>query len=376
MFHLIFGFPWLVVVLRFILPLPWVWTAKVGLALVLLLASQYHMVAKLSSGSVFSPEFPRPFILMFNVAFGAILLLMVFQLLLDVISLALLAVRGHFPAVPATLRYAMGITALALAGFGVSQAVRVPPIKDIDIVIADLPPAFDGYKILQLTDLHISRLFPAAWTERVVTRANGLDVDLILMTGDLIDGRVEDRRPDVEPLLKLHARDGIYAVPGNHEYFFGYPQWMQEYERLKLRPLINSHTVLERGEDRLVIAGVTDVSAPATGFPGPNVAAAIRGAPERVPVILMDHQPREADKTAKLNIALQLSGHTHGGMIVGFDRILALFNNGFVSGLYQVGAMQLYVNNGTALWPGFALRLGKPAELTRITLRRAPTGNQ
>ncbi|MGO3058191.1 MAG: metallophosphoesterase, partial [Halomonas sp.] len=67
---------------------------------------------------------------------------------------------------------------------------------------------------------------------------------------------------------------------------------------------------------------------------------------------------------------LQLSGHTHGGMIWGFDRIVALANNGFVSGFYDVDGMTLYVNNGTGLWPGFALRLGKPSELTRITLRQ------
>jgi predicted MPP superfamily phosphohydrolase len=90
-----------------------------------------------------------------------------------------------------------------------------------------------------------------------------------------------------------------------------------------------------------------------------------------VPILLLDHQPRNAAQAASRGVALQLSGHTHGGMILGLDRLVARANNGFVSGRYTVGGMTLYVNNGTALWPGFALRLGRPSELTRITLRRA-----
>jgi predicted MPP superfamily phosphohydrolase len=87
--------------------------------------------------------------------------------------------------------------------------------------------------------------------------------------------------------------------------------------------------------------------------------------------VLLDHQPRNAAQAAARGVALQLSGHTHGGMILGLDRLVARANNGFVSGRYTVDGMTLYVNNGTALWPGFALRLGRPSELTRITLRSA-----
>ena len=115
---------------------------------------------------------------------------------------------------------------------------------------------------------------------------------------------------------------------------------------------------------------MTDFSAPSVGLPGPDLKKALAGVPADVPIVLLDHQPRKARLAAALGVGLQLSGHTHGGMIVGLDRLLALANEGFVSGLYDVGQMQLYVNNGTALWPGFAVRLGKPSELTRITLVR------
>ena len=172
------------------------------------------------------------------------------------------------------------------------------------------------------------------------------------------------------PLRALRAPDGMYAIPGNHEYFFSYPDWMRHLKGLGLRMLPNAHTVLARGGDRLVLAGVTDLSAPSVGEAGPDLAAALAGAPEGVPVLLLDHQPRHARRAAARGVALQLSGHTHGGMILGLDRLVARSNAGFVSGAYAVGDMTLYVSNGTALWPGFAVRLGRPSELTRFTLRR------
>ncbi|MEB2847827.1 metallophosphoesterase [Rhizobiales bacterium RZME27] len=369
MFHIIFGIPWLVVVLRFIQPLPWLWSAKTAAAIILLLASQYHLFSRLSSGSVFSPEFPRPLIIAFNVLFGTIVLLAVFQIALDLVSLVMTPFNGQFPLAPAPIRYIIGGVAFCLSAYGVSQAIRVPPLKDIEISIAGLPPEFDGYRLVQLTDLHISRLFPAQWTREVVAKTNALNADLIVITGDFIDGSVENRREDVAPLAGLRARDGVFAIPGNHEYFFAYDQWMRHLGTMNMTMLLNTHVVLTRGDARMVIAGVTDVSAAEHGSPAPDLDKAIQGAPSDPPVILLDHQPMMAGKAAESGVALQLSGHTHGGMVLGLDRLVARANNGFVSGRYEIGGMTLYVNNGTALWPGFAIRLGVPAELTRITLK-------
>ncbi|MGL3607215.1 metallophosphoesterase [Rhizobium sp. G187] len=370
MFHLILTLPWLVVATRFILPLQWPWPAKLALALVLLVASQYHFFSRLSSGSVFAPEFPRELVIAFNLLFGALVFLAVMQLVADLVSLVLFAVKGGFPVLPSGLRYAMGVAALGLAGLGVAQAIIVPPVKRIEVSIPGLAAEFDGYRMVQLTDMHISRLFPAKWTEAVVARTNALDADLVVITGDLIDGDIEMRRDDVRPLAGLRARDGVLTVPGNHEYFFDVDRWMNYFAGQNMQVLSNAHQVITRGEGRLVIAGVTDLSASQSGAPAPDVAGAIRNAPDGVPIILLDHQPMMADGAAKLGIALQLSGHTHGGMVRGLDRIVANANNGYVSGFYRIGAMQLYVNNGTGLWPGFALRLGVPAELTEFTLRR------
>lgn len=370
MFHFILGLPWLVVLLRFILPLPWIWPAKALVAGALLVASQQVLLNRISSGSVFAPEYPRPLIIVLNFLFGATLLLAVFQIALDAVLLVLALIEGQFPAIPPEVRYIIGLAAFGLAAFGVAGAVRIPPVKNVEISIRDLPEAFDGYRLLQLTDLHLSRLFPAAWAEAVVKKANDLKTDLIVVTGDFIDGRLEKRRADVAPLAKLEASDGIFAIPGNHEYYFGYDEWIEHDASLGMRMLMNEHAVIERGADRIVIAGVTDLAAFGRPMPNPDLAAALKDAPAEAPVILLDHQPRMAAENAKAGIALQLSGHTHGGMVLGLDRLVARANGGFVSGHYQVGGMQLYVNNGTALWPGFALRLGRPSELTVFTLRR------
>jgi uncharacterized protein len=372
MFHLTFALPALYVLARFVWPLPWAPGGKIALAIAVLVASQYHLWSRLSSGSVFSPEFPRALVHVFNWAFGAIVLLAVMQITLDVTALVARLVRPGGWATPEGVRYAAAIAAMLLSALGVYQATRVPPLKDVEIAIPGLPQQFDGYKLLQLTDLHISRLFPKEWTQALVERSNALGVDLIAVTGDLIDGSFDDRRADVEPLRDLHAKDGVWVIPGNHEYFFGYEAWMRHYASLGMRVLSNDHTVLTREGGLLVLAGVTDLSAPRTRHPAPDLAAALAGAPPDAPIVLLDHQPRNAAQAAARGVALQLSGHTHGGMILGLDRLVARANNGFVSGRYTVDGMTLYVNNGTALWPGFALRLGRPSELTRITLRRSP----
>jgi predicted MPP superfamily phosphohydrolase len=355
---------------RFIWPLQLPLWIKIAVAALALVALQFHRWSKLSSGSVFSPEFPRPVVVLFNWALGAIVLLALLQLALDVGLLVELLIHGGIVSAPDGVRYGLAALAAVAAAVGVHQAMRIPPLKDIEVGIHGLPRQFDGYTILQLTDLHISRLFPASWARTVVERSNKLGVDLIAITGDLIDGTLDARRADIEPLRDLKATDGVYVISGNHEYIFGYSTWMAHFAELGLLSLENRHIVLDRDGSKLVLAGITDRASRRTGHLVRDLAAVLEGTPKGVPVILLDHQPSDARNAAKLGVALQLSGHTHGGLILGLDRVAARANAGYVSGRYDVDGMTLYVNNGTALWPGFALRLGRPSELTRITLRK------
>jgi predicted MPP superfamily phosphohydrolase len=294
-----------------------------------------------------------------------------FQLAIDLATLVSLLLHVHDRIDWTVARYAAGTLAFSLAALAVANAVRVPPLRDITVAVANLPQRFDGYRLVQLTDLHISRLFPARWTRSLVVETNRLGADAILITGDVIDGSVESRKADVEPLRDLRAPDGVFLIPGNHEYLSGYDGWMAHLASLGMLVLANAHAVLRRDEDQLVVAGVTDKSARRANRPTPDLSAALAGVPSGAPIILLDHEPRMAPQAASRGVALQLSGHTHGGMIMGLDRLVARANGGFVSGAYAVDGMTLYVNNGTGIWPGFALRLGRPSELTRITLRIA-----
>ena len=297
-------------------------------------------------------------------------LLTVFQIALELTSVVGYLFKGSYPVPPLGLRYLIGLAAVSLSVLGVVQAVRVPPVKEVEVRLANLPPEFDGYRIIQLTDLHLSRLFPQRWSEQVVAKANAQKADLIVITGDLMDGTLEDRKNDVEPLGELSAKDGVFVITGNHEYYYGHEGWMSRYQELGMTRLSNSHAQISRGNSKIVLAGITDSTSQRFGLPEPDLQRALAGAPAGAPVILLDHKPGGAPAAAKAGVDLQLSGHTHGGMIKGMHWLVARFNNGFVSGFYDVDGMQLYVNNGTALWNGFALRIGVPSELTVITLRR------
>lgn len=372
MLPLITGAIWLYVLGRFVRPLPWRVGARAALAFVIFLVAQYHWFTRHFFGSLASPELPRPVLLGLGWAFGAFLLLGMLLLLRDVAGgLVFLISRRAGRAVLSgrTLHRSLGALALVLSAVGTWQAVRVPDVKTVTITIPGLPPAFDGYRIAQLTDLHASRLLPASWMAAVVARTNALDADLIVITGDLADGFPEARAADVRPLGDLRARDGVLAIPGNHEYYADYRSWMAAYRALGLGMLENDHVLIRRGGATLAVAGLTDRQAGRFGQPRPDLDAALKGLEPGVPVILLAHRPDRAARHARAGIALQLSGHTHGGQILGPHLLTQWVNKGFVSGLYRVGAMRLYVSNGAGLWNGLALRLGRPSEITRIVLR-------
>lgn len=132
--------------------------------------------------------------------------------------------------------------------------------------------------------------------------------------------------------------------------------------------LTNQHAVVEHGDSALVVAGITDAAATAYGHEGPDLQKALAGAPPKTPILLLAHRPEGAATHAKAGAAIQLSGHTHGGMVIGMEPVFGPPNEGFLSRSYQVGDMQLYVSNGTGLWMGFPIRLGIPSEITEFIL--------
>lgn len=366
---------WLYAVLRFVWPLPVGPGVKIAAALILLLIAEYHMVTSRFFGSLASPELPQAVLIFLGWAFGAFLLLVMLLLVRDVAGVLLFVISrrvgtgllaGGLPPL------IIGAAAALLAAYGVWQAVKVPAVKTVELMLSGLPAAFDGYRVVQLTDLHASRLLPAPWVAAVVDKTNALEPDLIVITGDLQDGSPEARAPDVRPLRELKARDGVLAIPGNHEYYADYQRWMDALRALGLHMLENQHVrVAHRGAE-LAVAGITDRQAGAFGELRPDVDAALDGIPPGTTTILLSHRPVGARNNARAGIALQLSGHTHGGQILGPHLLTRWANEGFVSGLYQVGPMTLYVSNGTGLWNGLAIRLGRPSEITQFVLHPAP----
>lgn len=351
-----------------------VW-AKALLSLLLVgLAVQLRIVATFW-GTMASPEIPKMAIAVLATGSTAVLLLALAMLLFD--AGLLLARVLRLPRAVAALRtpllrpLAAGV-ALMLSAYGVSQGMAVPKPRQVEVAIKDLPAAFDGYRMLQLTDIHASRLLTGDWVRQVVAESNALKPDLIVITGDLIDGTVDARRDDFRPLGDLQAPDGVIAITGNHEYYAQYSDWMQAFRALHMQVLENSHTQVRRGDAALTIAGVTDPVAARYGLPLPDLQAALAGADPAAPVILLDHRPRNAAEAAARGVKLQLSGHTHGGQIIGMDQLVKRANGGFVSGRYEVDGMTLYVSNGAGLWAGFPARIGVPSEITLFTLRRAP----
>jgi predicted MPP superfamily phosphohydrolase len=152
-------------------------------------------------------------------------------------------------------------SALAVVVVGTWRARRPARVRTVQVPIAHLPGDLEGLRIVQLSDLHVGPTLKRAFVERIVATANGLRPDLIALTGDVADGFQPALRHDVAPLAALRAPLGKYFVTGNHEYYWDAAGWVREPDRLGFSALVNAHRVIRRGAARLLLAGVTDLSA-------------------------------------------------------------------------------------------------------------------
>jgi predicted MPP superfamily phosphohydrolase len=243
-----------------------------------------------------------------------------------------------------------------------------PAVVEVDIPIDNLPAQWDGFRIVQITDIHVGPTIRRGYLQRIVDKVNALNADLIAITGDVVDGDVATLREHVEPLQKLQAREGVALVLGNHELYSGAPAWVQEFRRLGLQVLLNEHFIVRRDGATLAVAGVTDHS---TGRFFPDLAcdphAAIRGEGESADVrLLLAHQPVTATAAAHAGYHLALHGHTHGGQWWPWNYFVRM-QQPVVKGLHRFGRMWSYTSVGTGYW-------GPPkrhfrSEITLLTLR-------
>ena len=303
-------------------------------------------------------------------AMGFFSTLFVLTLLRDLVllatHLALTADQAQLWAAPSaqiTLYLTLFVTAA-----GMFIARRRPGIVEVQIPVANLPPGLHGFSIAQISDVHVGPTIKRGFVEGVVRRVNELNPDLIAVTGDLVDGSVQQLSAHTAPLADLVARHGAYFVTGNHEYYSGERAWTEEIRRLGLRVLKNEHVVLNHDGASLVLAGVTDYSAhhfdPAQRS---DPAEAMRGAPfDAGARVLLAHQPSSATAAADAGFDLQISGHTHGGQFWPWNLFIGFFQP-FSSGLHRLKNLWVYVNRGTGYW-GPPNRFGVPSEITRIRL--------
>ncbi len=296
--------------------------------------------------------------------------LLVFTLLRDIVLL----IASAFMAAPQMLSFerltalATLVIAVLATLIGLFNARRRAAVVDVDVPVANLPVELHGFSIAQISDVHVGPTIKFQYVDAIVDAVNGLDADVIAVTGDMVDGNVRQLAAHVAPLSRLRSRHGTYFVTGNHEYYSGAQAWTQEFQRLGMHVLLNEHVVLTHRDRQVVVAGVTDYSShhfdPRHRS---DPAVAMQGAPASASVkILLAHQPRSADAAAEAGFDLQLSGHTHGGQFWPWNHFVR-FQQPFTAGLNRLKNLWVYTSRGTGYW-GPPKRFGAPSEITRIRL--------
>ncbi|WP_018544043.1 metallophosphoesterase [Streptomyces sp. LaPpAH-108] len=251
--------------------------------------------------------------------------------------------------------------AVGTVGWGTYGVLRGPRVKRVTVPLAKLPRAAHGYRIAVVSDIHLGPVLGRDFAQRVVDTVNSTQPDLIAVVGDLVDGSVKNLGPAAAPLAGLKARHGVFFVTGNHEYFSGAAQWVEEVRTLGLRPLENARTEMPYFD----LAGVNDVQGASEGQ-GPDFAKALDGRDPARACVLLAHQPVQIHEAVRHAVDLQLSGHTHGGQLWP-GNLIAQAANPTVAGLERYGDTQLYVSRGAGAW-GPPTRVDAPSDVTVIEL--------
>jgi predicted MPP superfamily phosphohydrolase len=267
----------------------------------------------------------------------------------------------------------LNLAALSAAGLsaavGTKTALADPKVVNVDVPIKNLHRDLVGFKIAQISDLHIGSLIHKEKVQRIAEAASRFKADIVTITGDVADGHVEDLAEATNPLSCLRGKYGNFYVSGNHEYYWNVDQWAAQMESLGFTYLYNSHKIIDVKGSKLLIGGVADYSCKRIR---PDHLSSpldsIRGASQVDLKVLCAHQPKSCFEALEAGYDLQLSGHTHNGQFFPNNLFIGFFHP-YVKGLNRHRSrLWVYVSAGTGFW-GPPQRFGIPAEITCLTLR-------
>jgi predicted MPP superfamily phosphohydrolase len=307
-----------------------------------------------------------------DITLGAVWVLFVWTLLGHVLRLVLALAGVENPARARIVAVAVVVVVVALLSYGYVEAMRVPRVKTVDVVLPRLGRGLDGLRVVVITDTHYGPLERTKWSVGLAEAVNSLDADVVCHAGDLADGMVVQRRGQVDPLGTVRATFAKLYITGNHEYYNEAQGWLDHMESLGWDPMHNRHRVVERDGSRIVFAGIDDptgTGSTLTGH-GPDLAAALAGADPDLPVVLLNHQPKQVGVAVAAGVDLQISGHTHGGQIWPFHYLVRV-DQPVLHGLSSHGERtQMYTSRGSGFW-GPPFRVFAPSEITVLVLRSA-----
>lgn len=254
---------------------------------------------------------------------------------------------------------------LGFAGTGVAAARSLPGLRRVTLEMPDLPSAFDGLTLLQISDVHAGLYMSVERMRRIHDIVTALPLDLIVFTGDQIDRRPIDADMFTEGFHGLSAPLGVYGVLGNHDYYLDQRRAKSALADAGITPLVNRSTIIERENARLALVGLDDLWSPAGG---PDFSLLER--PRNAFRLCLCHQPQGWDAARAAGAHLTLSGHTHGGQIALPTRTVnvARLQTRYVAGPYREDDAALYVSRGIGVG-AIPVRVGAPPELDVITLR-------
>ena len=355
------GLDFLIYFLR-ILTQPW------GLLLSVLMILIYFLVAK-----VVSVRWARPIGWLSGSWMGYLALTLFYAGPLHLIELALSFLNLDSGTMITILSQVSLIAVHLGLVYGIWNASREPLLKVVDIKDRRIGQDLNQFKILQLSDIHIGPTLGRSFVKKLHTLCQRVQANLIVMTGDLVDGEVRFLGDEVKEFLSLeqYAEHGLLLITGNHEYISGAQEWVDFINQVGGQILENEHRNIQVGRDTLSVIGIEDWDAHKFDSQRmPSLEKAMHALPSNSYKLLLAHQPKAAPQAADLGIDLQLSGHTHAGQIFPFNFLIYL-DQPYNVGLYQIKQLKLYVNPGTGYW-GPPVRIGTRAEATLLTLHHDP----